>query len=42
MRAITETCEGYLRMRALADRNIKGGWEIYRIEPKFNWVIKRA
>lgn len=37
-----EKCEGYLKLRKLADRNIESGWEEYRINPKFDWVIERA
>lgn len=37
-----KNCEGYLRLRKLADRNIENGWEAYRVNSKFDWVIDRA
>lgn len=37
-----EKCEGYLKLRELADENIEHGWEAYRVNPKFDWVIERA
>lgn len=37
-----EKCEGYLKLRKLADENIEHGWEAYRVNPKFDWVIERA
>lgn len=37
-----ERCEGYQKLRRLADRNIESGWEAYRVNPKFDWVVERA
>lgn len=42
MEATLEKCEGYLKLRKIADRNIEGGWEQERVNPKFDWVIQRA
>jgi hypothetical protein len=35
-------CEGYIKLRKLADKNIESGWEKDRINKKFEWVIERA
>ncbi|GGN54943.1 hypothetical protein [Oceanobacillus indicireducens] len=42
MEQTLEKCEGYLKLRKLADENIEHGWEDYRVNPKFDWVIERA
>lgn len=37
-----ETCEGYLRLKERALRNIEHGWNEIDVNKKFDWVIKRA
>lgn len=42
MKKTLEKCEGYIKIRKLADSNIESGWEAESVNTHFDWVIKRA